>query len=73
MIRSSELQGAQVLTEAGQSLGRVTELRIRDGALDSIICGPKGQLQRFWRSRAGRRISSTQIRSLAPGRIIVRA
>jgi sporulation protein YlmC with PRC-barrel domain len=73
MIRSAQLQGAKLLTEDGRELGRVTELHLKDGVLNTLVYGSGGLLQRFLPWRGGRRIGWDKVRSIEPGEIVVAA
>jgi sporulation protein YlmC with PRC-barrel domain len=47
--------------KSGQELGRVHEIRINNGKVTHLICGPMGLLQRLTRTRAGHRIAWTRV------------
>jgi sporulation protein YlmC with PRC-barrel domain len=69
VIRSAELQGAEVRTESGRRLGKVREIHVRDGEVTALVCGG-GFLQRFAPSRRGHRVRWERVRRIT-GRAIV--
>jgi sporulation protein YlmC with PRC-barrel domain len=71
MIRSAELQGVRVTTEGGQRLGHIDEIHIRDGAVETLVCGGKGLLQRFWPSRGGHKVDWSKVRKIGAKDIVV--
>jgi sporulation protein YlmC with PRC-barrel domain len=73
MIRSADLQGAKVIRADGKVLGRVTELHLKGGGLNTLVFGPSGLLQRFWPWRRGRRVAWEKVQSVEPGQVRVTA
>jgi sporulation protein YlmC with PRC-barrel domain len=71
MIRSAEFQGAPVVTEGGQRLGHVAEIHIRDGKVETLVCGRTGLLQRFWPARGGHKVAWSKVRSIGEKEIVV--
>jgi len=70
IICLSELIGRPVRTGSGKPLGRVHEVRAKDGRVDTLICGTGGFLQRMGFARAGRRVKWQRVRRVAPRGII---
>jgi sporulation protein YlmC with PRC-barrel domain len=70
MIRVSELVGKTARSESGELLGQVREVRAKNNRVDTLICGPKGFLQRMGSARMGRRIKWLQVRHITSNEII---
>ena len=71
MITASQLQGAPVRNRSGEKLGHVRELHVRDGEVTTLVVGAGGILQRFWRSRGGRRIAWSKVAGFGPDGVVV--
>jgi sporulation protein YlmC with PRC-barrel domain len=72
MIRATDLQGKLVRTQAGERLGRVSEIHLQDGRVTTLVCsGRGGFLQRFMAARSGRRIAWDKVRRLTDREIVV--
>ena len=72
MIRAGELQGARIVDERGRHIGRVAELHLKEGQLESLAYGAGGALQRFWPWRGGGKIAWTDVVEAQIGRVTVR-
>ncbi len=70
-MKGSDLQHKIIRDEAGQTLGRLHELHIRDGVVTALICGPAGLLQRLAPTRAGLRIDWSLVKKITPREIVV--
>jgi sporulation protein YlmC with PRC-barrel domain len=70
-MRSSDLQGKRVVTEAGERLGRVDEIHLQDGVVSALTCGGGGLLQRFTASRRGKRVAWDRVRTITASEIVV--
>jgi sporulation protein YlmC with PRC-barrel domain len=72
MLRLSQLAGKQIKTESGKLIGRVHEVRAKDGRIDTLICGAEGFLQRLASTLTGRRVKWEHVRRITPNEIICR-
>jgi len=70
VIRLSALRDARLVTEDGQKLGRVHEIRAEDGRVTALDCGPGGFIERLTARGTGRRIPWEKVRKI-DGKVIV--
>jgi sporulation protein YlmC with PRC-barrel domain len=70
-MRSADLQGKRVVTEAGQRLGRVSEIHTKGDEVAALTVGRGGFLQRFTSSRRGRRVEWAEVRRITGEEIVV--
>ena len=70
MTRLSDLVGKKVRTEGGVYLGRVHEVRARQGQVIALIYGTSGFLQRLFPTRRGRRMPWKRVRGFTSSTII---
>jgi|KBSMisStandDraft_5_1062788.scaffolds.fasta_scaffold258534_3 sporulation protein YlmC with PRC-barrel domain len=71
MIRASQLDGMKVRHENGESCGHVFEVHAEKGQVKTLVCGPGGFWQRLGRTRRGRRIAWTEVRSIESGELVI--
>ena len=71
MIRLSTLRDARIVTEDGQKLGRVHEIRAADGRITGLDYGPGGFLERLTNRNSGGRIPWENVRKMDGKRIVV--
>lgn len=83
MIRLSHLEGARVMTEAGETLGRVWEVqspgnrknepRRERRTIEQLLCGRLGLLERLgWRERTAVVVPWRNVLRWDPGALVVR-
>jgi sporulation protein YlmC with PRC-barrel domain len=70
-MRSSDLQGKRVVTEAGKPLGRVGEIHLQGDRVTALTAGGYGLLQRFVASRRGHRVEWDRVRRITGDEIVV--
>jgi sporulation protein YlmC with PRC-barrel domain len=70
VIRLSALRDARLVTEDGQRLGRVHEIRAEDGRVTALDCGPGGFIERLTAKTGGRRIPWEKVRKI-DGKVVV--
>jgi sporulation protein YlmC with PRC-barrel domain len=66
----SDLVGKKVIDENGAVLGRVQEIRTKNGEVKVLICGVRGLLQRMAGFRTGTRVKWEQVRSVGDKEIV---
>ena len=64
MIRSSDLEGKGVRSESGKYLGRIFEIQIEQGRVETLICGHRGFWQRLRAGHGGHRIAWKRVRRI---------
>jgi sporulation protein YlmC with PRC-barrel domain len=62
MIRAADLAGRNVRSESGADLGHIFEIQIKDGKVETLICGERGFWQRLFAARGGHRIAWNRVR-----------
>ena len=71
-MRLSELYGAEVRTEAGETLGRVREVHCNEERVTQLGIGAGSWISRMTGGGGGRRIRWEDVTRADPGNLVVR-
>ena len=71
MIRLADLSEKRVVDTEGARIGRVHEVRAKDGRIVALDCGPGGFIERMTGRRHGRRIPWEKVRTVTKTEIVV--
>jgi sporulation protein YlmC with PRC-barrel domain len=71
MIRLADLCGKRVTGADGARIGKVHEVRAKDGRIVALDCGPGGFIERMTGRRKGRRIAWEKVRAVTRAEILV--
>jgi sporulation protein YlmC with PRC-barrel domain len=65
MIRTADLHGKRVRSESGERFGRVHEIEVKQGRVETLICGGLGFWQRLTNALTDHRIPWHRVRDIA--------
>jgi hypothetical protein len=70
-VKLADLYGRKVVGPDGDAIGRVHEVRARDGRIAFLDCGAWSLVERFTSRRAGRTVRWEQVARITPDSIIL--
>jgi sporulation protein YlmC with PRC-barrel domain len=70
-MRLADLYGKKVRGPDGESLGRVHEVRSKDGKVVALDCGPGSVIERFAARRGGRTVKWEQVKRITRDEILL--